>query len=180
MMASVQKLLVDSLDDLDEAQLKRFQWHLKTDHKFPTSGLEKADVLDTADKMVEREKQEGAVKITLDILRKMNQNQLAEELENKFKEVVELPVGGVLVACRAREEDEMSVATSEGALLASYDEGPLNVLPLQNNPQDEADSEMAAKLSQAAAGIGLKLMQYLKLAGERDAEFVPFIVIFQV
>ncbi|XP_056624739.1 NACHT, LRR and PYD domains-containing protein 3-like [Triplophysa dalaica] len=86
MMASVKKFLIDSLDDLDKAQLKRFQWHLKNDHKLPASGLEEADVLDTVDKMAERYKQDEAVKITLDILRKMNQNQLAEELENKHKE----------------------------------------------------------------------------------------------
>ncbi|KAA0712568.1 Nucleotide-binding oligomerization domain-containing protein 2 [Triplophysa tibetana] len=84
-MASIKKLLIDSLDDLDKAQLKRFRCYLRDDYKFPASGLEEADVLDTVDKMVEREKQEGAVKITLDILKKMNQNQLAEELEKKLK-----------------------------------------------------------------------------------------------
>ncbi|KAI7793002.1 putative NACHT [Triplophysa rosa] len=93
-MASASHLLKNSLYDLKKDELKEFQWHLRNDYKFPASELEKADVLDTADKMVEREKQEGAVKITLDILRKMNQNQLAEELENKFKEVASKAVGG--------------------------------------------------------------------------------------
>ncbi|KAA0721505.1 NACHT, LRR and PYD domains-containing protein 4E NALP-epsilon [Triplophysa tibetana] len=85
MMASIKKLLIDSLDDLDKAQLKRFRSYLRNDYKFPASVLEEADVLDTVDKMVEREKQEGAVKITLDILKKINRNDLVEELENKHK-----------------------------------------------------------------------------------------------
>ncbi|XP_056613872.1 NACHT, LRR and PYD domains-containing protein 3-like [Triplophysa dalaica] len=79
------ELLKNSLYDLRKDELKEFQWHLRNDYKFPASGLEEADVLDTVDKMVEREKQEGAVNITLDILKKMNQNQLAEELEKKLK-----------------------------------------------------------------------------------------------
>ncbi|XP_056603702.1 NACHT, LRR and PYD domains-containing protein 3-like [Triplophysa dalaica] len=85
-MASVKELLIDSLDDLDKAQLKRFRCFLRNDYKFPDSVLEGADVLDTVTKMVEREKQEGAVKITLDILKKINRNDLVEELENKHKE----------------------------------------------------------------------------------------------
>ncbi|XP_056598368.1 protein NLRC3-like [Triplophysa dalaica] len=84
-MASVKKLLIDSLYDLDKAQLKRFRCFLRDDYKFPASGLEEADVLDTVDKMVEREKHEGAVNITLDILKKINRNDLSEELENKLK-----------------------------------------------------------------------------------------------
>ncbi|KAA0721536.1 NACHT, LRR and PYD domains-containing protein 4E NALP-epsilon [Triplophysa tibetana] len=85
-MASVKELLKKTLYDLRKDDLKEFQWHLRNDYKFPAFGLEEADVLDTVDKMVEREKQEGAVKITLEILRKINQNQLAEELEKKHKE----------------------------------------------------------------------------------------------
>ncbi|XP_056615472.1 NACHT, LRR and PYD domains-containing protein 3-like [Triplophysa dalaica] len=79
------ELLKNSLNDLRKDELKEFQWHLRNDYKFPASGLVEADVLDTVDKMVEREKQEGAVNITLDILKKINQNQLAEELEKKLK-----------------------------------------------------------------------------------------------
>ncbi|MGL5117950.1 MAG: hypothetical protein ACRC7H_01875, partial [Plesiomonas shigelloides] len=76
MMASVKKLLIESLDDLDKAQLKRFRCFLRDDYKFPASVLEGADVLDTVTKMVEREKPEGAVNITLDILKKINRNDL--------------------------------------------------------------------------------------------------------
>lgn len=85
MMASVSDL-VDSLNDLIEDQQKMFRWHLKNEYGMSASELEKADVLDTVDKMVERYQQEEAVKITLNILRKIKQNQLAEELEKKHKE----------------------------------------------------------------------------------------------
>ncbi|KAA0711546.1 hypothetical protein E1301_Tti006165 [Triplophysa tibetana] len=101
MMASVRELLVNSLRELKKDQLKAFQWHLKDLDGISTSELENADVLKTVEKIVERYKQEeavimmeeryrqGAVKITLDILRKMNQNQLAEKLVNKHKEDTE-------------------------------------------------------------------------------------------
>ncbi|KAA0721531.1 Nucleotide-binding oligomerization domain-containing protein 2 [Triplophysa tibetana] len=85
-MASVKELLKKSLYDLRKDDLKEFQWHMRNDYKFPASGLEEADVLDTVDKMVERETQEEAVKITVKILSKINQNQLAEELEKKHRE----------------------------------------------------------------------------------------------
>ncbi|RXN28118.1 LRR and PYD domains-containing 6-like protein [Labeo rohita] len=44
-------------------------------------------LVDTVDKMVDCFGPEEAVKITVKILRKMNQNHLAEQLENKYKEV---------------------------------------------------------------------------------------------
>ncbi|XP_056598307.1 NACHT, LRR and PYD domains-containing protein 3-like [Triplophysa dalaica] len=113
MMASVKKLLIDSLDDLDKAQLKRFRCYLRNDYKFPASGLEEADVLDTVDKMVEREKQEGAVNITLDILRKMNKNQLAEELENKLK----VKKGASAVDSKAVDDDHSEFSNTLKRLL---------------------------------------------------------------
>ncbi|XP_056624354.1 NACHT, LRR and PYD domains-containing protein 3-like [Triplophysa dalaica] len=98
MMASVKELLLNSLRELKKDQLKEFQCHLKDIDGISTSEMDNPDVLETVEKIVERYKQEEAVKmmverykqeavkITLDILRKMNQNQLAEELENKHKE----------------------------------------------------------------------------------------------
>ncbi|XP_059410951.1 protein NLRC3-like [Carassius carassius] len=87
-MASVKELLVNSLNELVKDDLKKFQWHLnnRKPQGIPKSEIENADVLDTVDKIVERFGAEEAVKITVDLLRKMNQNLLAEELENKYKE----------------------------------------------------------------------------------------------
>ncbi|KAF4114268.1 NACHT, LRR and PYD domains-containing protein 3-like [Onychostoma macrolepis] len=87
-MASVKKLLVDSLKELVEADLKEFQWHLVNlylEH-LSRSELEKADRFDTVDKMVVCFGPEEAVKVMVDILRKMIQNDLAEQLENKHKQ----------------------------------------------------------------------------------------------
>ncbi|KAI7790423.1 protein NLRC3-like [Triplophysa rosa] len=79
-MAFVKELLKNSLYNLRKDELKEFQWHLRNYCKIPVSQLEKADVFDTVD-MVQSYRPEDAVKITLEILRKMNQNQLAEELK---------------------------------------------------------------------------------------------------
>ncbi|XP_073693962.1 NACHT, LRR and PYD domains-containing protein 3-like [Garra rufa] len=86
-MASVKRLLYDTLDDLEEEKLKRFKSYLREDGPIPASVLEKANATDTADQMLDRFGPERAVKITLDILKKMNQNHLAKELENKHSEV---------------------------------------------------------------------------------------------
>lgn len=83
-MASVKEQLVNSLKELVKDDLKEFQWHLKNHECVSTSEMENTDVLDTVDKMVASFGQEEAVKITVYILRKINQNLLAEQLENKY------------------------------------------------------------------------------------------------
>ncbi|ROI37140.1 NACHT, LRR and PYD domains-containing protein 12 [Anabarilius grahami] len=85
-MASVKKLLHDTLDDLKKDDLKRFKSYLKEDGRIRAGKLEKAGVTEIVDIMMERFGAEEAVKITLNILRKMNQNQLAEELQNNYTE----------------------------------------------------------------------------------------------
>ncbi|XP_030640491.1 NACHT, LRR and PYD domains-containing protein 12-like [Chanos chanos] len=91
-MPAVPQILLVILEELERAELKRFQWYLTTENALegfshiPKSQLENADVQDTVDKMVERYKPRGAVDITLIILKKMEQNNLAEKLENKHKE----------------------------------------------------------------------------------------------
>ncbi|XP_042610086.1 NACHT, LRR and PYD domains-containing protein 6-like [Cyprinus carpio] len=92
-MASDKVLLLNSLKDLREAELKEFQWHLKNDHEsISESEMEKADRLKTVDKMVKCFGPEEAVKIKVGILKMMNQNNLAEQLENKHKQVDKAPV----------------------------------------------------------------------------------------
>uniref|UniRef100_A0A673KBI1 Pyrin domain-containing protein n=1 Tax=Sinocyclocheilus rhinocerous TaxID=307959 RepID=A0A673KBI1_9TELE len=86
-MASDKVLLLNSLKDLRENELKEFQWHLKNDHEsISESEMEKADRLKTVDKMVECFGPEEALRITVKILKKINQNNLAVELENKHKQ----------------------------------------------------------------------------------------------
>ncbi|KAF4114183.1 NACHT, LRR and PYD domains-containing protein 3-like [Onychostoma macrolepis] len=87
-MASVKDLLMDSLKELVDKELEEFQWHLQKDHKgIAKSEVENANRSKTVDKMVACFGSEEAVKITVGILRKINQNELAEQLENKHKEV---------------------------------------------------------------------------------------------
>ncbi|KAI2665752.1 NLR family CARD domain-containing protein 3 [Labeo rohita] len=87
-MASVKEMLMGSMKELVEAELKEFKWHLMNPSykHIPRSELEKADIFDTVDKMIARFGAEEAVKVTVDILRKMNQNELAKQLENKNKQ----------------------------------------------------------------------------------------------
>ncbi len=85
-MASVKELLVSSLRELVQNDLKEFQWYLKHHECVSASEMENADVLDTVDNMVAHFGPEESVKITVNILKKMNQNLLAEQLENEHKE----------------------------------------------------------------------------------------------
>uniref|UniRef100_A0A8C1XEW0 Pyrin domain-containing protein n=1 Tax=Cyprinus carpio TaxID=7962 RepID=A0A8C1XEW0_CYPCA len=85
-MAFVSKQLLAVLDNLVTDELKRFKWHLK-DHKgFSAADLEKADAPDTVDLMKKRFGPEEALKITVEILKEIKQNHLAEELEKKHKQ----------------------------------------------------------------------------------------------
>ncbi|XP_051760139.1 NACHT, LRR and PYD domains-containing protein 12-like [Ctenopharyngodon idella] len=86
-MVSVKELLVNSLRELVKDDLKEFQWHLKNHERISNSDMENAHVLDTVDKIVAHFGPEEAVKITVNILRKMNQNLLAEQIEKEHKKV---------------------------------------------------------------------------------------------
>eukprot|EP00063_Salmo_salar_P031243 XP_014006078.1 PREDICTED: protein NLRC3-like [Salmo salar] len=91
-MSSVAELLLATLEDLLNVDLKTFKWHLTQDvlegfPHIPVSQLENADRLDITNTMVETYGPEGAVKISLEILRKRNQNQLSDTLNNQYNEV---------------------------------------------------------------------------------------------
>ncbi|XP_076843154.1 NACHT, LRR and PYD domains-containing protein 3-like isoform X2 [Brachyhypopomus gauderio] len=90
-MANISEELLSVLEELRAKELKNFRWHLTTtvegDKRIPKAHLENADEHDTVDKMVQKYGPDGAVEITVDILKKMNQNQLAEDLRTKHKMV---------------------------------------------------------------------------------------------
>ncbi|XP_026093089.1 NACHT, LRR and PYD domains-containing protein 3 isoform X2 [Carassius auratus] len=87
-MASFKDLLMESLKELVEDELEEFQWHLEKDHEgISKSEIKNANRLKTVDKIVACFGPEEAVKIMVDTLRKMNHNELAEQLENKHKKV---------------------------------------------------------------------------------------------
>ncbi len=85
-MASVKELIVNSLKELVKDDLKEFQWHLKNYECVSASEMENADILDTVDKMVAHFGPKETVKITMNILKKMNQNLLVEKLKNEHKQ----------------------------------------------------------------------------------------------
>ncbi|XP_062393572.1 NACHT, LRR and PYD domains-containing protein 12-like [Sardina pilchardus] len=85
MAENILDLLFRTLDELEEADLKRFKSHLseRTLEVFkpiPKGKLEKCDATDIASKMKEAYGEEGSVKMTRTILRKMNLNDLADQL----------------------------------------------------------------------------------------------------
>ncbi|XP_030640566.1 protein NLRC3-like [Chanos chanos] len=91
-MPAVPEILLRTLEELERAELERFQWYLTTENvlegfsHIPKAQLENADVQDTVDKMVDGYEPRGAVEITLLILRRMKQNNLAKKLESKPRE----------------------------------------------------------------------------------------------
>ncbi|KAM9472882.1 NACHT, LRR and PYD domains-containing protein 3-like isoform 1-T4 [Salvelinus alpinus] len=86
MASSVKERLLAVLDDLSSEELKRFKWHLTTENKLdgflhiPKGQLETTDRHDIVDQMVQKYRGNVAVKITLDILKKISRNDLAEKL----------------------------------------------------------------------------------------------------
>ncbi|XP_066517120.1 NLR family CARD domain-containing protein 3-like [Hoplias malabaricus] len=86
-MANIPELLLNTLEDLSESDLEKFKWHLMNSVEIFTpiskSELEPANRHNTVDKMVQKYRPNGAVKVTLIILEKMDQNQLAVELRSK-------------------------------------------------------------------------------------------------
>ncbi|XP_073677632.1 NACHT, LRR and PYD domains-containing protein 3-like [Garra rufa] len=79
-------LLHNTLEDLENYDLKKFKSLLKDDKKIRAGKLENAEVPAIVDMMLLNYGDDGAVKITLNILRKMNQNQLAEDLQKSLEE----------------------------------------------------------------------------------------------
>ena len=88
MARSNEEQLLGTLEKLGEDDLKTFQWFLKKKvldgfDPIPKSRLEGAARTDTVDRMVDTYRLEGALKITVEILGKMDQNNLAKWLMSK-------------------------------------------------------------------------------------------------
>uniref|UniRef100_A0A3B1K7A4 NACHT domain-containing protein n=1 Tax=Astyanax mexicanus TaxID=7994 RepID=A0A3B1K7A4_ASTMX len=90
-MEAVPELLLETLDDLLEEDLHKFYWYLTKGNvlngfpHIPKSQLENASRWETVDKMVLKYQKHGAVDLTLKILSKINQNQLALDLRTKLE-----------------------------------------------------------------------------------------------
>ncbi|KAL6481023.1 hypothetical protein MHYP_G00091030 [Metynnis hypsauchen] len=128
-MATNPEVLLFALQSFGHEDLKTFQWHLINGVEgFTTiqrAHLEKADRPDTVDQMVQRYGHNGAVEITLAILKKMNQNQLADELTTKLKdggERSEEVTGQNTAASSTAAQTEDSVSAVTAAPLSLYGE----------------------------------------------------------
>uniref|UniRef100_UPI003AB05FB0 uncharacterized protein n=1 Tax=Centroberyx gerrardi TaxID=166262 RepID=UPI003AB05FB0 len=86
-MGTVKELLLETLNDLGDEELKIFQWFLQQAEileGFPAiqkSRLEKANRLDTVDQMVQTYS-ENTLKVTKTVLGKINRNDLVQSLSN--------------------------------------------------------------------------------------------------
>ncbi|XP_078022245.1 uncharacterized protein LOC117254771 isoform X1 [Epinephelus lanceolatus] len=87
---SVPQLLLETLEDLgDDADFEEFKWYLSMNilegcKPIPKSRLGKAPRTDTVSRMTENYSKESTVKVTVEILRKMGNNNAAEKLKNRY------------------------------------------------------------------------------------------------
>lgn len=84
---SVHEVLLKYLDDLKSEDLRRFTWYLTErdrKSKIPNCKLENKTTFDVVSCMIDHYQEDGAGRETLSILKKMNQNNLAEELQEEL------------------------------------------------------------------------------------------------
>ncbi|KAM9362880.1 pyrin domain-containing protein 1-like [Symphorus nematophorus] len=82
-------LILGMLDELGADEFKRFRWNLTQPvldgcQPIPKGYLESADRQDTVSKMIDSYGEETAVKITVEILKRMNHNNAAEKLKRSY------------------------------------------------------------------------------------------------
>ncbi|XP_073688831.1 uncharacterized protein [Garra rufa] len=128
--------LLETLDALDREKLKRFNWHLKHDGLASAADVEETDASDTVDQMVTRCGPEGAIKITLNILKKMKQNHLAEELENKLKVPVQMS-SNTQTRVSVEVKAEMGASANAPVFTGNTITGPVNIYGLNAAGHDQ-------------------------------------------
>lgn len=85
----VQELLLEILEDLDDEQFRMLKWYLslkilESCKPIPKSCLQNASRPDTVDRITESYREELAVTITVEILRKIRNNKAADELQSRY------------------------------------------------------------------------------------------------
>ena len=84
MMDSILNILRKTLEKLTRAQFKKFKHHLTDMSKIPWGNLEKSDSDDTVDLIVQAHTVKDSERVVLTILKMMNLNQLAMDMENEL------------------------------------------------------------------------------------------------
>ncbi|XP_041960017.1 NACHT, LRR and PYD domains-containing protein 12-like isoform X2 [Alosa sapidissima] len=87
------EVLLDTLEELTAKELKKFKLFLTEEtlegvQHIPRGQLENADATDVTSKMRDVYGQDGALKVTLHVLKKMNHNELADRLEGELEKRV--------------------------------------------------------------------------------------------
>ncbi|KAK2892412.1 hypothetical protein Q8A67_012400 [Cirrhinus molitorella] len=160
--------LLDTLDALDNEKLKRFKWHLKQDAHASAVDLENSDTVDTVDLMMTCCGPEGAMEITLNILRKMKLNHLAEDLEDKLKvHVRSSSQTGVCVDVKAETGASVNVPVLTGNTIT----GPVTIYAKHaaGNETAEKDSEKEKQKLRLQKFLGTH-KTYMKKKAERIFE----------
>ncbi|KAL7403753.1 hypothetical protein ABVT39_004601 [Epinephelus coioides] len=85
----VPQLLLETLKELQDDDFETLKWYLSMDilegcKPIPKSRLGKAPRTDTVSRMIESYGEESAVKVTVEILRKMGNNNAAEKLKSRY------------------------------------------------------------------------------------------------
>ncbi|XP_073667857.1 uncharacterized protein [Paramisgurnus dabryanus] len=88
---SVSDILLECLEELESKEWDKFKWNLTKDSfqgkdKIPRSKLEDKEIWDIVTCMIEHYQVDGAVKVTLMVLKMMKQNHLAEQLQEKYRQ----------------------------------------------------------------------------------------------
>ncbi|XP_076006911.1 NACHT, LRR and PYD domains-containing protein 12-like isoform X2 [Genypterus blacodes] len=97
-MAQVPEIMLDTLEQLVEAELRTFQWYicrgvLQGFVSIPRARLDGVDRLSTVDVLVQTYGYNDAVSVSVEVLMKMNLRLWAETLKKKFDEVASAQVG---------------------------------------------------------------------------------------
>lgn len=85
----VPQLLLETLEDLTNDEFRTLKWYLsqevlKSCKPIGKAHLQDASRIDAVDQILRSYKQDLAVKVTVEILRKMNNNLAADDLISKF------------------------------------------------------------------------------------------------
>ncbi|XP_067084619.1 protein NLRC3-like isoform X2 [Osmerus mordax] len=166
--------LLETLEQLGEKELKKFKWFLQNEvpsgfNPIPKNKLENADELDTVEKMVETYALKGALMITVEILRKMDQNNLAERLMGVSG--AEEAGGNSSTSCLPQEVQGSSNTTETGGHAAAPGGNPsepheeASLIPQQSTSsptQLYEDKERETNRSGEDNGV-LELIDHFKL-----------------
>lgn len=86
----VPELLLETLEHLNDDELRTLKWYLSLNilegcQPIPRSRLQNASRTDTVDRLMESYREELAVIITIEVLKKMKNNMAAEQLKSKYE-----------------------------------------------------------------------------------------------